>query len=116
MAHDEAALGQSLEKPRKQRGKIRIRIEIVDAGKGRIGRYAARRGAAAKAAAELAQGQRLEVPEQDPQRQRAAALPHPGGRRGAFRRGEGFLAELRKQMHVLMAVEEVGRAPERGRE
>ena len=36
MAHDEAAVRQPLEKARKQRRKVRIRIEIVDPGDVRV--------------------------------------------------------------------------------
>src|SRR5437773_1751101 len=55
MAHDEAALRQSLEKSREQRGKIRPWMEIVDPGEGRIGSQPERRRALAKAAAQHAQ-------------------------------------------------------------
>src|SRR5262249_37236444 len=112
VAHENAALGQSFEKSRKQRGKVRRGIEIVDAGECRIGPEPFRRRAAAKATAETAQRRRLEVACQNPQRQRAPALAHPRGGRGAFDRGEYGVANLRKEMHMLMAVDEVGRAPE----
>src|SRR5262249_20985575 len=103
-------------KPRKQRGKICRWIEIVDAGKRRIGGDSELRCAAAKAAAEPAQRQRLEVARQNPQRQRAPALAHPGGGCGAFDRLERRVANLREEMHMLMAVDEVARACECVRE
>src|SRR5450631_4026958 len=49
---------------------------------------------------------------QAPQRTRTAALPDPGVRRGLGNHLEEGIAYLRKQMHVLMTIDEVGRPAE----
>ena len=68
-------------------------------------------GPAAKCHAQNVEHQRLAVV-QAAQRIGAAALPHPGIRRRLRHHLEEGIAHLRKQMHVLVAVDEIGRAAE----
>src|SRR5439155_24877225 len=76
MAHDESAVGHALEKKREQRGEIGRWIEIVNTRECRVGGQSEGRGAPAKAAAQQAERQHLEIAEQHSRGQRAAALPH----------------------------------------
>ena len=118
MAHDHAAVGQPVEKGRKQRGEIRHPAERRRCRR-RPDWCACRTSLArrAEAAAEPVEQQRLAVG-------RSAAsggTMRPHWRTQAFGAAslttlEHGLAHLRKQMHVLMAVDEIRRAAEGGGE
>ena len=104
--------GNPDKKPWEQRGEVGLAVEIVGAGKGRIGGDAQPPRLAAKREAQYVEHQLLGQT-QARRRARAAALPDPGAGRGLRRHLEHRVAHLRKQLHVLMAVDEVGRAAER---
>ena len=103
--------GSPARKRGNSRGEVGLALEIIGAGKGRIGGHAKLPGLAAEAQAQDVEQQFLAIL-QPPRRTRAAALPDPGiGRRFRGHLEHG-VAHLRKQMHVLVAVDEVGRAAE----
>ena len=112
MAHDQPAVRQSGQEARKQRRITGLAAEIIGAGEGRIGGDAKLARLAAKAHAQDVEQQFLAVL-QPPRRARTAALPDPGIGRGLRRHLERGIAHLRKQVDVLVAVDEVGRPPER---
>ena len=112
MAHDQPAVRQPGQEARESRGEIGLAVEIIGAGKGRIGGDAKLPRLAAKTHAQNVEHQFLAVL-QPPRRGRAAALPDPGVGRRLRGHLEHGIAHLRKQMHVLVAVDEVGRPAER---
>ena len=111
MAHDQPAVRQPGEKPREDRGEVGRVVEIIGAGEGRIGGDAKPPRLAAEAQAQHVEHQFLAAVA-PARRARAAALPDPGVGRGLRRHLEHGVAHLRKQMHVLVAVDEVGRPAE----
>ena len=86
MAHDEAAFRQAFEETRKYRGEIHIRPVRIGAGEGRVGGDAEALGACAEFAAQPVDQQAFRIGQAAVQRQAAAALAHPGGRRDPARR------------------------------
>ena len=117
MAHDQATVRQPSRNRRKQRARNPARVdEIIGAGKRRIDarcRRARRGGGTARS------GRRAAAPcgRAEPLRQRPAR-PHwrtQAFGRGSLHRVEQGVAHLRKQLHVLMAVDEIGRAAEQCR-
>src|SRR6185437_8429344 len=90
-------------------------VKIVGPGKGRIGGHAKLSCFAAKAHAQDIEQQFLAAL-QPPRRTGPAALPDPGPRRHFRRHLEHGVAYLWEQVHVLMAVDEVGWPAERGDE
>src|SRR5919198_642238 len=108
MTHHNAAVREPIEKLRKGIGKIRLIMERIGAGEGRIGAYAERRRAATKAAAQDVEQHSLAVAERANERLHASALTYPGIRRLAPGDREQRLAHLWKQLDVLVAVDEIG--------
>jgi hypothetical protein len=107
MTHDQPAIRQPGQKARKNRREGRLATEIIGAGKGRIGGDTKSSRLAAEADAQNIDQQFLAALE-PLRRPRAAALPHPGLGRHLRRHPQHGVAHLRKQMHVLMTIDEVG--------
>ena len=101
----------AVEKAREQRGEIRCR-ELIGAGESRIGAHAHGGGAAAEALAQESSSSALRVAEPPGERRDAPALAQPGLRGELLRDRQHRLADLRKKLHVLMPVDEIGRAAE----
>ena len=97
------------------RGVSGVRAKRIGAGKGRIGAQAVIGGEPAEAAAQAVQQQRLVIG-QAPARRELAALPDPGVGREILGRAQHGVADLRKQMHVLVAVDKIRRPAEGGDE
>ena len=112
MTHHHAAVWQPVEKVWKGRSKVRLVSERVGAGEGRIGAHAKRGGTAAEATAEDVEKKALAIVESMTAWKCAPALAHPCGRRLASGDCEQRVAHLWKQLHMLVAVNEVGRAAE----
>ena len=115
MAHDDTAIGQAIEKRRKQPGVCGVRAKRIGAGKGRIGPQPVIGREPAEAAAQAVQHQRLVIGEA-PARRQLAALPHPGAGRELLGHAQHGVADLRKQMHVVVAVDKIRRPAEGGSE
>src|SRR6185312_12582241 len=111
MAHDEAAVRQSLEEAWEKPGEYRAFCEAVAAGERRIGGDAGSGRLAAEIGAEDVEGERLRSV-QPFRAARAPALPCPGFRRHPRHRFEQSLPHLRKQVDVLMPVDEIGQVAE----
>ena len=103
--------GRRIEKGRKQPGVSRVRAKCIGPGKGRIGAQPVIGGEPAEAAAQAVQQQRLVIGEATARRQ-LAALPHPGAGRKFLGRAQHGIADLRKQMHVMVAVDKIRRPAE----
>src|SRR5262249_52432957 len=116
MTHHHTAVRQPVEKLWKRHGKIRLVPERVGPGKGRVGAHTERRSATAEATAEDVEQESLAIVESMTARQHAPALADPCA--GGLAPGdcEYRVAHLRKQLHMLVAVNEVGRAAEMLRE
>src|SRR4051812_977192 len=110
VAHDNAALGKTLEKLLHQTGKIGSARKIIGAGECRIECNIRARGAATELRTQQLDYQRLGSKKAPMQRPMASALPHPGGGCGLLHGREKTLADLRKQLNVLMAIDEIRRA------
>jgi len=110
MAHHEAAIGQALQKRRKQHLELGGAPVIVGAGEGRIGLNPARGGARPQAGAQDIEQEALGVAPSLPQRHRASALPNPGPGRHLRHGGEYCVADLRQQVDVLVSVDEIRRS------
>src|SRR5215470_7442500 len=116
MTHHHAAVRQPIEKLRKGIGKIRLVAERVGAGEGRIGAYPERRRAATEAPAQNVEQHSFAVAGRANERPCTPALAHPGIGRLAPGDREQRLAHLRKQLDVLVAVDEIGRTTKMLRE
>src|SRR5207249_659996 len=111
-----APVRKPIEKLRKGIGKTSPVAERVGAREGGVGTHAERRRAVTEALAQNGEQQSFTIVERANERPRAPALPHPGlGRLAACDR-EQRLAHLRKQLDVLVAVNEIRRAAEMLRE
>ena len=110
MAHHQAAVRQPVEEAREQRREIRPLAEVIGTGERRVGGQAERRRAAAEPVAQNVEHQPLAVAEPLRERQHAPALAQPGIGRRVLDHTEQRLAHLREQVHVLMPVNEIGRA------
>src|SRR5262249_12265039 len=113
MTHDDAAVGQVIEKTREQRLEIRSLVEFVSSREGRIGVQPQRGGPAPEPAAPKVEQQSLGVGKSLRMRWRPCALEQPRIGGGARTDVEHGVADLREQMHVVMAVDEIGGAAER---
>src|SRR5229473_1032814 len=112
VTHDEAILRQSVEKLPHQRAEIRLWGKIISAGEGGIECDVGARGAAAKLRTQNVEKQRLGGAEPPGQRLPASALANPGVGRGFFHRRQECVAHHRKQLRVLMTVDEIRGAAE----
>src|SRR5438874_1277865 len=112
MRHDHSLLRKPIEEMRKEVAVDDAVLEIVSAGKCRIGSDAESLGATADASAEQIEHETLAIAKPLRGAKSAAALAHPGCRRLSGCDLEHRLADLRKQMRVLMAVDERGPAAE----
>ena len=117
MAHHQAAFRQAVRrKPGNSFAKSAFGAKRIGAGEGRIGGDAERlRARARNSRLSQSSSSAFRSVRRAVQRQRAAALAHPGLRRESLAVVQHRLAHLRKQMHVLMAVDEIRRAAEGGR-
>src|SRR5215475_10411606 len=112
MTHHHTAVRQPVEKLWKRRRKVRLVAERVGPGESWIGAPAERRRAAAEATAHDVEQEALAIVQSVTAWRHASALAHPGGRRLAPGDCQKRIAHLREQLHVLVAVDEVGRAAE----
>src|SRR5205814_4267822 len=90
--------------------------EVIGAGEAGIEAKACLAGAAAELRAQDVEHERLRRRKALRQWQVAGALAHPGFWRGLTDRVDKAVAYLRKELHMLMAVDEIGRSSERFRE
>src|SRR5579872_1353680 len=112
MAHDQSAIRHSGEESRERFGEVRAAREIISAAKCRIGGDAKPLCLAAKAETQDIDHDFLAV-SYAPCGGRTAALPDPGVG-GEFCNGLAHsLAQLRKQVNVLVAIDAIRRLPER---
>src|SRR6185437_15982005 len=109
MAHDQAAIRQPGQEAREDLGESAVAAEIIGAGEGRIGGDAALPSLAAKTHAQNVEQQFLASFE-SAGRTRTAALSDPGFGRHFRSHLEHGVTHLRKQMYVLVAVDEIGRS------
>ena len=112
MAHDHAAIRQLIEEAGEQGREIGVVAERIGARETRIGAQAERIGALPEIVAQVIEQPGLAVAQAEGARRHPPALPQPGARRIGLGDLEHRFADLRKQMHVLMAVDEIGRAAE----
>src|SRR6266516_708228 len=101
MTHDDAAIGQPIEEAREQRREIRLLVEFIGAGEGRIGAQPERRGPAANPVAQEIEEQPLVVSQSLREGHRPPALAHPRIGRGARNDLEHGIANLREEMHMM---------------
>src|SRR5262249_15902183 len=106
MTHDETAVRQAHQERWENLRVIRSGIEAVGSGKARIEFNAQPFGLAPESEAQNVQCQRFSVL-QTPGRLGAGALSHPGFGRSLRDDPEKSVAYLRKQMNVLVAVDEI---------
>src|SRR5262249_10532698 len=107
---------QPVEKRWKHRSKIRLVPEPVGPGKSRIGAHAERRRATTEATAQEVEQEPLAIVESVTTGQHASALADPCAGRLALGNCEYGVAHLWKQLNMLVAINEVGRAAEMLRE
>src|SRR5690242_13420192 len=116
MTHHHAAVRQPVEKVWKSRRKIRLVTERVSASEGWIGAHTECRRAAAEAAAQEVEQEALAIVERMTARKCAPALAEPCGGRFAPGDCEQRVADLWKQLHMLVAIDKVGWPAEKLRE
>src|SRR5581483_7510784 len=112
VAHDQAAIGEAVEKLRKQFLEHRARLERISAGESGIGAYAVVLRETAKAAAQRVKNIAFGIRDALRSGRGAAALADPGLRRALFHRAQQRFADLRKDVDVLMAVDIIRSAAE----
>ena len=112
MAHHEPALRQSLQEHAEQVCEVGLPRKIIGAGEGRIEGDAAPCGALAQAHTQHVERERFQVGRRPFRFRHAAALPDPGLWRSVADRSEECVAHLRKGLHMLVAVDIVGRTAE----
>ena len=111
MTHDQGPIWQARQEPGKDLGKFRFCVKSVGAGKSRVEGNSQAPGLATKGHAQDVEHQGLAV-QCVSARVSAAALPYPGVWRSLRNHLEKSVTDLRKQVHMLMAVHEIGRAAE----
>src|SRR5437016_9445117 len=108
MTHNQAVVGQIRKKSRENFGEFGPGLESISPGKGRVGWNSQSFCLAAKTHAQNVQRERLAIMRATNQT-RTTALPHPGSGRSLRDDFQKGVAYLREQMHMLMAVKEIGR-------
>ena len=113
VAHHQAAIGQAVQELLHQLGEIGLLRKIIRAGKAGVEGEVGAGGALAELV--LSPSSISAFGDAEPLRQRpvASALAHPGVGRMLLDGRKKGIAHLRKQLHVLVAVDEVGARPNR---
>src|SRR4030081_2025011 len=107
VTHDEAILRKLVEKLSHQHAEIGLLRKIIGTGEARIECDIGARGAATKLRAQNVEKQRLARAEPPEERRIASALANPGVGRSFFHRRQERIAHYRKQLRMLMTVDEV---------
>src|SRR5581483_11236670 len=113
MAHDQSVCRQRVEKARKQRREIGAATKIIGAGEGGIGADAAPGRAGTKAAAEEVEHQAFGSGKPCAH---AATWSHPSSGRELRRHLDHRVANLRRELYVLVSIDEIRRLAKRGDE
>src|SRR5262245_8031282 len=112
MAHQDAMLRQPVKKLPYQAAEIGRPGEIIGAGKSRIEGDPGPRGAAAELRAQYVKEERLWRDQPPRQRSGLARLPDPGGGRHVLHRRKEGITDLRIELHMLVAIDEIRGAAE----
>src|SRR6266704_3151146 len=107
VTHDEAILRKLIEKLSHQHAEIGLLRKIIGTGEARIECDIGARGAATKLRAQNGEKQRLGRAEPPEQRRIASALANPGVGRSFLYRRQERIAHYRKQLRMLMTVDEI---------
>ena len=114
MAHHQASVGKPVDETSQPIAEIGGVGKIVGPGEAWIKGDAVIAGATAESRAQKVEQQRFWCIQPLRQRQIAAALAHPGFGGGGPDRAKKRVAQLRKQLHVLVAVDVIRGAAEPG--
>src|ERR1700722_10923121 len=112
VTHHDAIFRQMVEKLLHQRAEIGWPGEIIGAGEAGIERDAGAPGAVAKLRAQDVEHQRLGRTKPLAKRLTATALAHPGAGSGFLDRRQKCVADLRKQLRMLVTIDKIRRAAE----
>src|SRR5271170_5475400 len=114
MAHDDAAVRQSVEEFREELCEIGVGTERIGAGKGRIGAHAVLGGKPSEAPAQSIENEPFWIGKSFVRKGRPRALAQPRLRGGLPGDTKERFTHLWKHMNMLVAVDEVRRAGEGG--